>query len=480
MAPKKSAEKKAKLMIGEKPEEVPQGLHIIEIYIENIKRVKLAHIRPKGNLVQISGKNGSGKTSVLDAISWAFEGLSDVPSQPVRTGERTGTIKMDLGEFVVTRYFTRIDPAKSKKEYTYLSKLLVEGKDRAQYPSPQKLLTGLMGRISCDALAFMRVDENKQFETLRNLVTFDIDVDELDRAQREDYQARRDVGRDLDFAKKRLAGLEAPDPNLPAEPIDTEALAAKLREAFAHNAVVAERRIKKERLNELATETKAKAVKLRADARELLSQAEDLDGRTAEIVEEYKRQEPSKLEEIYKKIQDIPAEAPIDTNALSADLTQANTTNATIQRAANYREIERQVQEADAKWTEIDTRMTEREETRTAAIARAKMPFDGLTIGTGEGAGEKIYFQGLPFSQASNADQIRVSMAMAMAANPKLRVLRITDGALLDEDSLQLVADAAAKNGFQVWIERVDSTGSVGVVMEDGEARGEEVVEVTQ
>ena len=69
---------------------------------------------------------------------------------------------------------------------------------------------------------------------------------------------------------------------------------------------------------------------------------------------------------------------------------------------------------------------------------------------------------------------MRVSVAIAMAANPKLRVLRIKDGSLLDENSLALIADMASENDYQVWIERVDTTGKVGVVMEDGAIVGAE------
>ena len=55
-----------------------------------------------------------------------------------------------------------------------------------------------------------------------------------------------------------------------------------------------------------------------------------------------------------------------------------------------------------------------------------------------------------------------------MAQNPKLRVLRVRDGSLLDEDALALIAKMAGDQDWQVWIERVDSTGKVGFVLEDG------------
>ena len=64
-----------------------------------------------------------------------------------------------------------------------------------------------------------------------------------------------------------------------------------------------------------------------------------------------------------------------------------------------------------------------------------------------------------------------------MSSNPKLRVMQIRDGSLLDDDGLLAIADLAEQHNYQVLIERVDSSGKVGVVMEDGTASGEEVVQ---
>ena len=45
------------------------------------------------------------------------------------------------------------------------------------------------------------------------------------------------------------------------------------------------------------------------------------------------------------------------------------------------------------------------------------------------------------------------------------------DGSLLDETALSLVAEMADANDMQVWIERVDSSGKIGFVLEDGHVR---------
>jgi hypothetical protein len=58
-----------------------------------------------------------------------------------------------------------------------------------------------------------------------------------------------------------------------------------------------------------------------------------------------------------------------------------------------------------------------------------------------------------------------------MANNNKVRVMRIKDGSLLDEDSLAVVAEMAHAHDFQVWIESVETSGNVGIYMEDGEVK---------
>lgn len=80
-----------------------------------------------------------------------------------------------------------------------------------------------------------------------------------------------------------------------------------------------------------------------------------------------------------------------------------------------------------------------------------------------------MLFNGIPFSQASSAEKLKVSMAMSIALNPTLRVVLIRDASLLDSNSLKMVAEMAEKTKSQVWIERVSDGDPVGVVIEDGQ-----------
>lgn len=445
------------------------SMHVIEMRVENIKRVKLAHIKPKNNTVIIGGKNGDGKSSVLDAFSWGLTGTATVPRYPIRKGQRTGSVKIDIGDFIVTRHFTVVDEEKSDKGLTYISKLVVTGKRGEAFPSPQVLLDRLLGRISFDPMAFMRKGDDDQLEELRGLVTFDVDIDAMEAQQKADYDARREAGRVSDSLKNRVAAMPVPAQDLPLQAIDVQAITLKLQNASTHNTEVARQRQVKadalKRYNDVLDE----AARLRTQIVRWIAEADALDGhKTTYSVGKPKDQGTAhEAQQIYAAL--VVGEE-IDTAEVAAELTQANETNAAIQRAANYRQLVKEQETADKAWAEIDKRMKERDAEREAAIARAKMPIEKLSIANGE-----VVYGGLPLSQASNAEQIRVSMAIGMAANPKLRVLRISDGSLLDDTSLQLVADAAKEHDFQVWIERVGTEGNVSVIMEDGNATGEDV-----
>src|SRR5262245_51448409 len=86
------------------------GLRIIELRAENLKRLVAVTITPKGDLVQITGRNGQGKTSVLDSIWWALGGAKNIQGQPIRKGQERAFVSVKLGaetvKLVVTREFT--------------------------------------------------------------------------------------------------------------------------------------------------------------------------------------------------------------------------------------------------------------------------------------------------------------------------------------------------------------------------------------
>ena len=79
---------------------------IVRLKAENVKRLKAVEITPEGEIVVIGGKNGAGKTSVLDSICYALGGKSVQPVKPVRNGEKKAVIVCEMDDLIVTRTIT--------------------------------------------------------------------------------------------------------------------------------------------------------------------------------------------------------------------------------------------------------------------------------------------------------------------------------------------------------------------------------------
>lgn len=431
-------------------------MKIVSLTAENIKKLRAVEIRPDGSLVQITGANGSGKSSVLDAIYMALAGKDAIPSKPVRKGADKARITLDLGDVVVTRRFTAAGG----------TSLTVEAAGGARYPSPQKMLDDLLGALTFDPLAFSRMEPKRQLETLRGMVKLDIDIDALDQANAKDYQDRTDINRRAKTLRTQAEAITV-DPNAPAEPVDVAELTAEMQRAGEHNADIERRRANREQAAGMIAASRTAAANYRRMADDSRRQIEELQARIAEA-EKSAGEHDFKAADLQAKIDAAGVlPAPIDVTEVRAKIDAAAATNKAVQERAHRADYERQAEAAERNAAVITAQMEARTKQREEAIANAAMPVEGLSFGEGE-----VLYNGLPFDQASSAEQLRVSVAIAMAANPKLRVLRIKDGSLLDENGLSMVGEMAEAADYQVWIEQVDTSGKVGIVMEDGAVRG--------
>lgn len=424
-------------------------MKIISLYIENLKRLGIVEIIPSGPLVQITGANGSGKSSVLDSIYFAIAGKKAIDAVPVRQGEETATVKLDLGELIVTRKF-------SADGTTSVS---VESAAGARYPSPQAILDRLFGSLTFDPLEFSRMDAKARTDTLRRMVKLDVDVDQLDRDNLTDYNRRRDVNRDIAQLEPRAKALKPVATGPLPERVDAAQLVEDLRKATNENTDIERRRL------------------AYAEQDKEIARVEDSYVGVLERLAELER-EKARLETIVNAQHEARKSRPplpvlIDTTAIAAKIEEAHHANRKadeVSRAVDeYSKLEEQLATFLAETQALTLRMDERSEQKRAAVAGAAMPVPGLSFGDEF----EVLFQGLPFEQASSAEQLRTSVAIAMATNPRLRVLRIKDGSLLDETSLALVAGMAEAGDYQIWVERVDTSGRVGVVMENGAVKAQ-------
>lgn len=430
-----------------------QTYRIVRLEAENLKRLVAVEVSPDGNLIEVTGKNGQGKSSLLDAIFYALAGTSEIPATPIRKGEQSARVHLDLGAIKVTRKFA------AKEDGGYTTSLVVENEDKARYSSPQSILDALIGELAFDPLEFTRMKPREQFEALRRFVPgFDFDAAAKERQRL--FDERTVVNRRVKDLKSQIAGISVPD-DTPSEEIDVSALADELQKVGEHNADIEVRKANRERAAE-------EAVRLRAEADSLDQQAADY-RRLAEEAEAKAAELRDKATVNDKRLAEAgPLPEPKDPSEIRAKIERANGINARVRDKRRRDDLIAQAESAEKESNALTAAIEKSDAEKAAAIASAKMPVDGIGFADGY-----VTLGGLPFEQASSAEQLRASIAIAIAANPRLRVLIVKDGALLDEESMKIVAEMAEKNDVQVWVESVQSGRANAIVIEDGRIREE-------
>lgn len=411
-------------------------MRIYQFNAENVKRLRAVEITPDENVVVISGRNAQGKTSVLDAIWLALAGGSASQETPrvIRDGEDEASVTLDLGDFTVTRTWREGK-----------SNLAVMSKDGAKYSSPQTFLNEKLGALSFDPLAFANSEAKKQLETLLSLVELPFDPDELAAHRRGVFDTRTDVNRRLGDAKAQLRSFDilhgGGTPDEEESTADIAAAQSQYEEDMA------------------AAREYERVLTIR---RENVTKGEQTMTRLVAELEQAKRHYDMDVDKL-----DEHASAPVpwpERVDWAERLRELEETNAAVRSKREYRALQEKVGSIQAHVDVLTTELGAIDTSKERALAEAKMPIEGLGFDD-----DGVTYNGVPFKQASGAEQLRVSIAMAMAMNPQIRVIRISDGSLLDRENMAIIADMAQEHDFQCWIERVDESGGVGFTIEDGE-----------
>lgn len=426
-------------------------LRIVELRAENIKRLQAVEIHPSGELVVIGGRNAQGKSSTLDAIEMALGGASTIPPDPIRHGARKGRVVVDLGELVVERTFT-------PKGTT----LTVTSKDGTPQKSPQALLDSLCSSIAFDPIAFARLEPKKQDEVLKRVLG--LDFSELDSDRAELFAARTDTKRELKGLEARLDAMPVPEAGLPKAEQSAADILAEVEQRQAQRAE-----------NETA---RAFVVELEREHRGLGSDLQALDRRIAELEEKLAeaRSDREAVAErrdaltasIERKREEVAALVDPDLDEPKARLATLEVTNRKVRQVQERAKLEAEAKKLADRADELTGSIEAIDEKKAVALASAKFPVEGLGF---DELGPTL--NGAPLEQASQAEKLRLSVAIGAALHPRLRVMLLRDGSVLDEDGMRLLGELAREHHLQLWLERVGDKDPSAVVIEDGMVRVE-------
>lgn len=434
-----------------------EGQKIIKLEVENAMRVSAIEITPTGALVEITGRNAQGKSSLMSAIEWAIRGGVAIPEEPIRKGQKQAKVTLTLDDMVISRTLRRrADGTIDNGE------VRVEAADGSRIRNAHQLLQSMLGKLTIDPIAFAKAKPSEQFEALKQFVP-GVNFAAIQTAHDKDYEARTEVNRTARTARAAAEQISVPD-GTPKDPVDESGLVTQLEKAAEHNADIENRKVRRQAAAESVTRLKGEQAALAKRAADLRKQADDLDNEAAAKENEWLA--------LQKKIDDAPAlPEPIDTAEVKAAIDNARTANQHVASRKRRDDLLAEAARAEAESAAITAQMEAREAEKEKAIAASALPVPGIGFGKDKKGDPVVTLNGFPFGQASGAEQLRASLGIAMAASPKLRVILARDGNALDADSMAIVREMAQERGYQVWIETCRADDRPAFVIEDGRLR---------
>lgn len=430
-------------------------MKILKLHADNVMRLHVVDITPDASTVVVGGRNAQGKSSVLRSIELALGGKEASPRTPVRIGEEAANVVVDLGDIIVKRRIA----ADGK------STLSVESRDGAVFKSPQTMLDKLVGQLSFDPLAFSRMKPRDAADVLCKLVGLDLLTFHSRRQAL--YDERTAVNRQLKQAEHVLAETpkhdDAPESVVSVDDIASELKAARAAQKAADEGDRAAQQasIKVTMVENGIADAAGRMEALRAELLELEQRFANLkEQRNGFVTDAANARDAA---------EQLRAAVP-DSEAITARLREVETINAKVRANAIHSEKSAEVAAIRSKSAVLTAGIEVVDAEKMDAVRAAAFPVPGLSVDD-----EGVMLNGVPFEQASSAEQLRASVAIGIAMNPKLRVLLVRDGSLLDDDGLRLLGELAAEHDAQVWVERVAANAEgCTVFIEDGSVRGVE------
>lgn len=411
-------------------------MKVLRLEAENVLRLKAVRLLPDGKSVVVGGPNGAGKSSVLKLIEMALGGQRTVPGEPVRRGASHGHVLLETEDFLITRNFT----GGGRESH-------LEVKRRAggtKVTSPQALLDHVFGSLSFDPLAFERMDEKEQATVLRKLVGLDFTAQDQHRAEL--FATRTDVNREVTRLKGALEKMPEPAEDTPDAEVSAADLVADLQRRQKVNAANQRARDELRDLRGKASRAKIEVERLRRELAEAEQHLADITERGVAKAAEVEALTDEALDDLQEQIASVDA------------------TNAAVRTKRERARLEAEHAARTEESDDLTKRIADIDDEKARAAREAAYPVPGLEV-TSTG----VLLNGLPLSQASQAERLRASVAIGAASNTRLKVMLVRDGALLDGESMRLLAEIAEQHDTQLWVEVVGDRDEVTVLLSDGE-----------
>ena len=162
-------------------------MKLLEIEVHNVKGVRDVKFDLRDHhLFLIGGHNKAGKSSAIDAMTWAFMGKRAIQEKPIRDGETYAKARVTTDGDSELHQTGLIIEREWFEDGS--SKLTVTNDDGFEAPEPQSILNSLF-KVGFDPLEFSRMKPKDQLDTLKKIVG--LDFTDWDRKRQTIYEIGR-------------------------------------------------------------------------------------------------------------------------------------------------------------------------------------------------------------------------------------------------------------------------------------------------
>lgn len=453
-----------------------------------------------GNDVELTGKKGTGKTSVIDAIRYALTNASD-RDYVVRNGETEGEIIIETDAGLVIDRKRRTDKVdyKSVKEF---------GKE---IDKPQSFLSSIFTPLQLDPIAFTRMSRQEQNRTILDLIEFPWDMNwikeqfgeippgidygqnilqilnDIQAEKGEYFQRRQDVNRDTrnkqamvnDIARDIPQGYdakawEAYDLGATYKKIEAANLrngqiqrAKAFRENYANKKraldadrqiaiAAAERTIAVEKSSLTATIERLRA-EIKAAEDKIAALGSTLDDKIALAESQYKEQ-IAKLDADVKVADEFADKDPVDVTPLSAEVENAEAMKKHLNEFARMRTYQTEIERLKAESDEYTRKIELARALPGVILESATLPIEGMEVKDGI-----PLINGLPVSNLSDGEKLDLCVDVTIGSKGNLKMILINGAECLDDASRAALYAKCKARGLQIIAARTTNDDELEV-----------------
>jgi len=420
-----------------------------KIRIAGIGAIELLEFEPEETgITLIEGENGIGKSTAVSALFYLIGGAKARPSDLVQRGIKQAEISVEFDLYRISQ------PYKPGSDGT----LKITPLDGSTLPpgGAQTFLNSLFDQSAIDPLAAAHGTRKEQDEAFFRVVKLPINLEAKNAERKRLFDDRTSWNRTVKDRQSVVDNFRDVPKDRPA--VDsTEAILARkgvlqedakaFREAQAATEE-AERRAGD--AAQLVTAKNARVTELKA----ALALAE----REAALALSAREAADNAVDAAYDA-QDLLTDPAPEIAALDQQLANAGNAQALLERWNSKRTAEISLAEAKAKSDALTKGIADIDAEKTAALAAAPMPLPDLGYTEEHG----IMWKGLPLSTASEGETLRIWFAIAMSAEPRVRVLPLRHGHALDAKNRRLLQEMALERHYQVLFENVAPSSQIVV-----------------